>query len=211
MTVFKHYDVQRNPTNILISADYILEHESSKDESFQLGTPKWWDDYVADKIDFKNFDVYFLCFYEVPNGCYNAVTNHKGVWGLANLPKGIYNAHYQMTKGRMYFGVLKVFDAQSFCDICVGTALVLSKETTLDVDGIFRILSNAAFDPKEVSESQLRVLEAIYSMYPEATLLKYTYWHENSLRIWGKNLKKWFARSDCASHEGAADVSCRQF
>lgn len=166
---------------------------------------------MAGKIDFSNYDVYFLCFFEVPNGSYNTVTNYKGIWGLANLPKGIYNAYYQTSKGRMYFVILKVSDAQSFCDICVGTALVLPKGTTLDADGIFRILSNAAFNPNEVAESQLRALETVYSMYPEATVLKYTYWHEISLRVWGKELKGWFTQSDYASHEGASEVSCRRY
>ncbi len=207
---FQNYTLQRGPRHLKIIADALVNFQHDDNETVEQGTPKWWDDYIADKIDFRNFDMYILCSCTVFYGRYNSVTDHKKVWGLTGLKKGDYDNQYQNARGRVYLGIVKADGKMSFLSSKSSMIFLLPKNVLLDVDKIFKILCEDRFDFLEINSAATQTLERMSRLYRESILLKYTYINEVSLMVFAEDLDGWFSEEILAAHNGANETVCRR-
>lgn len=207
---FQQYFLQRKPQCLKIIADAVVDFQHDDNEIVEEGTPKWWDDYVADKIDFRSFNMYFLRSCTVFHGSYNAVTDHKKVWGLTCTEKGEYDNHYQNDRGRVYLGVVKGDGKVSFLSDRSSMIFMLPKNVPPHADRIFEILREDRFDFLEMTPAACRTLGRIREQYRESIIFKYTHTNEISLTVFGDDLDGWFDEELLAAHSGAGETVCRR-
>lgn len=189
---FCNYIIEKQPQSIKITADFVADFQHSDNETLMIGTPKWWDDYVANNIDFSNFDLYFLCSRTVYHGQYNSVTDFKKVWGLNKLEKGFYENQYFNNKGKVYFGIIKGDGENSFRSIKSSMVLFIPKGLSINADEIYKIISSEEFDFLEMEEASYKALKEISQLCKGSILLKYTCINEVSLLVFGNTLANWF-------------------
>ncbi len=206
---FYNYAIEKQSQSIKITADFMVDFQHSDNETIMIGTPKWWDDHVANNIDFSNFDLYFLCSRTVCYGQYNSVTDFKNVWGLNQLEKGFYENQYFNRKGKVYFGIIKGNGEDSFHSIRSSTVLFIPKGLSINADEIYRIISEDEFDFLEMEETSYKTLKEISQLCKGSILLKYTCINEVSLVFFGNTLASCFNEGELGAFNGAMEVVSR--
>lgn len=202
---YENYSLQRQVLSLKISAEFMAKFKLDDNEPISLGTPKWWDDYVVNQLDFNEFDLYFFCSCTVSHGLYNRITDYRKVWGLRGVNKGIYDNHYQNSIGRVYLGICKGSGESSFRSLLSSTVLLLPKHTVFDAEQAYQILCKEQYNFLEANMENYQTLMKINLLYPNSILLKYTCTNEVSLLIFGSNLKDWFGKEILVSHERASE------
>lgn len=208
---YENYNIQRSESFLKISVDKLIEFEHNDNEQILQGTPKWWDEYIIEKIDFHKYDIYFLCFCTVFRGCYNAVTDYKKIWGLKNLEKGFYDNQYLNKNGRVYFGVIKGNGEKSFRSTMASTILFLPRKEKFEEERVFEILARNKFDFFTNEELNAQTLKEIRQLFEGSILLKYNCINEVSLTIWGADTEGWFGKECLYLLGGKCDTIYRNY
>lgn len=76
-----------------------------KDESVPAGTPKCFDEAILNTLPLSKLKKYYLCHEKLPESSCNTVTEHKKIWGLQGLTKGLCEAAYTVSEKRIYLGI----------------------------------------------------------------------------------------------------------
>ena len=207
MWYFTYYETQRSASFLKISADAVLEFDRSDFEDVQIGTPKWWDEYVASRIDFEKYDLYLLYSTIVSGGNYNAITDYKAVWELCNIEKGFYDNHYQIGDDRVYIGIQKTSGQSAFLGAHASFVIVQPKAMPFDAKRVYSLLSENAYRFDLADDACYQTLLSVYQLCDDSFLLKYTTFGEHSLMLFGKHVENWFDSDSIQEHKGAQDVA----
>lgn len=120
-----------------------------KDESVPAGTPKCFDEAILKAAPLSKLKKYYLCHEKLPESSCNTVTEHKKIWGLQGLTKGLCDAAYTVSGKRIYLGIKEetgegavgnieiyapenAFDPAAFCSLLKETGCDISQNEYIE-------------------------------------------------------------------------------
>ena len=145
MYSFSNYNVKRGDNFFILSCSTILQYENEHDESYQGGwfgaiTPSCWDDAIIKKMGRDQYYVYHLYGIQLNHGCYNKLSDFKGIHKLSNRPVGVYEDSYITSNGKVYAGMSCAFGIDGFFSD-VSPFLIIGTELNINqIKKIFSIL-----------------------------------------------------------------------
>lgn len=199
MERFNHYTIERRCDYLKLNTEMLLDFANEVNENFLLGTPKCWDDTLLERITIDNYDIYFLCAHIVPYSKVSRITDYRKIWGLCNLPQGIYENAYDNEYGRVYFGIVKTDGTKGFRIGISPFILLVPKGQNFSSERLFCCFLNEKYDFDE--DISLNVISKIKQIIPDGILLHYCVLPQISLSIYGNDVHMLFDEQDCLQWE----------
>ena len=191
MVEFDHYAVVKVKNYIAFSASAaaVVELVGTVEIVEDRCMPQKWSDALRARIDFAKYDQYSVCICEKTHGNYNRLTDYKGVWGLAELPRGIAEHAYMVERGKVYWGILQTPDAwqwQIISDVCI----LLPRGCSFPEDGAKQLWEEAriGFDVRPDKDFFRKLLKIM----PEAVLMHFTTGLDYKLELFGLQVEDLF-------------------
>lgn len=194
MITFYNYAIIKKINYVKLTADFCVEFEDINHEDYFLGTPECWDRSFLEKVDIEKFNLYFICSNTVAMNSYNKVTDWKKVWGLNDIPIGIYDNAYINESGKVYFGIVEDKASNHFGDPTSSTLLLLPQNVSILPDMIFEFFKENHFDFNNEKDNCL--LFQLQSLIPSSILLRYFVGENASVSIYGNNVESIFSEEN---------------
>lgn len=197
MRMHCEYRLHSDHKSIILDGDCEIEFEYSDNEIIRLGTPKCWDDALLSRLDFEELSIYHICGTLMEHGRYNAVTDHRKIWGLNHLEKGLYDNSYMVKNGKVYFGITQGKGKDCFLSDTSSTMLLVPDRCELDPNEVFLL-----FKDKEVEFRKSDVVESLKTLIdivPDLIALHYSAFNGAKLYILNQSIEGLLKESDLMS------------
>lgn len=209
MEVFSNFKITYSSGCVVLEADYTINEISADDTDFVIGTPKCWDDTLSKRIPWKKYTNYHLFSYTLNKSLVNRISDHKSVWGLANLSRGVYSTYSDTNETRTYIGIDVSFEKDVFNHKKSSVVILVPQEVTITAEEIVSMfckpLSNFF-----VSPSVSFMLE-IQRSIPGSIMLFYHFHRNAQLAVVGNDVEKIFSKDDCAAWECSNTSPCHHW
>lgn len=194
MIQFNNYQVEKASNYIKLSAEVLLIFDKNGDEDFKFELPECWNLDFLERINIKQFDLYYIYTKTIPYGQYNRITDYKKIWGLNHLEKGEYDNSYNNERGRVYFGIKKDNGPKTLVQNTSSIVLLIPIGKLIDYDKLFNCFKNSQFDFETNDNGD--VLSNIQQLFLESFLLRYCLSGIVSMSIYGQNAESLFDSED---------------
>lgn len=110
-----HYENQvicRGKGWVKLSAEPIVQFDSSADEVISLSVPHSWEATFREELLVgSNYKCFQLIGTLQPQMLTSRLSDYKKIWGLFHLSKGVLDGYYDVNQGRVYWGILELKDS----------------------------------------------------------------------------------------------------
>jgi len=161
---------------VKVISEMWLSYENTDIDAMTVGTPAYWDETLLSILG-SSYAIYELYFKKIPLNKCNSVTDHKMVWGLLGLQKGLFSSQLDVGDFRLYFGLTSITPKQFLSsDACAFLALPVEEKTT--VKEVWAALVEALRDNNGMITQSISIavkersgaIGIYYSCFPDAEL-----------------------------------------
>jgi len=145
------------------------------------------------KIDFEKQDQYCVYIHELQHGFYNRLTDHKGIWLLTGMQKGIAEHSYLVERGKVYMGIAKI-EQFILGDPLDNVYIFLPRGAELPVDAIKALWEKYQIG-FELSPNK-NFFKMLRNIMPKSYLIYYTEGCIHKLELYGHQVEKMFDLTD---------------
>lgn len=146
-------------------------------------------DYALSKLKLSEYEKVIVITCLVPNGCDNAITNKKGVWGLTNQHKGIFEDSYLSEKGKVYFGVTSNIQKELINGFVKTIEIYIPQNNVFPCGKVFDMFSAAKCDLISLSDQDYVLLVQVQKNISNSIIVEYT---GSSVRVYGDKIERLF-------------------
>lgn len=187
--IYDSFWMKKNEKYMKLSARMILQFEDES-EVYISGAPSCWDDELNKRIDFSQYDVYYICGYVVPAMYVNRITDYKNKRCMTDDPNCLISKHYDIEIGRVYFRIVKNNSRNALSNSISSIIAFLPKERNLFVNEIFHEMYNAKFD--FYSQGYKKLFMELMNKHERSIWIRYSHEIYEYLEIWTENTELFF-------------------
>lgn len=195
MIQYCNFEVRQGNNRVELCADYFYVPRPDENGTFVIGTPQCWDDTFLNRFSLDGYECLHVYTHLIESKDANRITDHKGVWGLKHIPRGVYNHCYDFCGKRLYFGIDKSNSRKNFLTQKAATVIIVPESLHIEYGAIFSCFCNAYSNLCE--NVALSSLERICEIWPCVITLHYSTHGRAQLTIMGSNVDSLFSEEDC--------------
>lgn len=197
MIIFDNFIMAKSRNYLELFADVVVCFDKIGEENFELGVPDCWSLEILKKLNINCFDLYFIYGKILPHGKYNKRTDYQKIWGLRHVEKGEFDNWYDISEGRVYFGIKKGSDSETFLNETASVVILIPVGNKPEFNIIFNCFKDTEFDFTKGKGQE--TFGAFEKLFPDAIVLQYCITERASLSIWGNGVESLFDDIDVQS------------
>lgn len=208
MYSFNKYKIEKGKNFYILSCENILQYKSEddefKEEYLAAITPSCWDETLVSKINLNAYHIYHIYGMQMLHGCYNRISDYKGVCKLSNRPVGIYENAYITPDGKVYWGMSSTLGIEGFYSDISSILIICPQMSNEQCNRIFSVFKKNNYNFSIPASCGL--LESISFCCPQSIILSYSSTNESNLIIYPGDTDLDLTESDCMRWEFSVDV-----
>lgn len=209
MYKFINYKMKHHNNFCVLSCMNILEFKNIQEEANYMGwsgtvTPSCWDDIIIDKIGTTQYFVHHLYGIQLNHGCFNKLSDFKGIHKLTNRPSGVYETSYVTPNGKVYVGASCSSGVEGFNSSISSFLIVGPKLNCEQFERIFSSFKERNYD--FCTPPPIDLLELISSWCQQSIVLSYSSIRGSTLTVFPGNSDLFFEEAECNRWEMLVDV-----
>ena len=170
----------------LIDDDIVNEvYIENEKEIVELKMSEALIDYLFKKINLDEYKKFIILTFLVPYCKYNVITDKKGIWGLSNQMKGLYENSYVNNSGKVYFGITNNINQQELDGLVDTLEVYVPSRNYFPYEEIFDLFSETKYD----FNLENQFFEQIQKCIPGSLIIKYT---NASIMLYSNGIEKKF-------------------
>ena len=170
----------------LIDDDIVSEvYIENGQEIVESKMSKLLTDYLFKYINLDEYKRFTILTFLVPYGKYNVISDKKGVWGLSNQIKGLYENSYINNRGKVYFGITNNINKHKLNGLVDTIDIYIPSKNHFYYEEIFNLFARIKYD----FNIENNFLEQIQKSIPGSLIMKYT---NESIILYGEGIEKIF-------------------
>lgn len=199
MIRFNNFSIRKQNAQVVLHADCLYEPTIDEKGSFELGTPICWDETLLSRLCFTGYINYHIFSHTIAREKVNRITDYKKVWGLCNIPEGVYSNYYDNSASRTYFGIDVSHDDIGFRSRSSSVIVLCPNDQMIPYETLFSFFCNSKNNYFE--SPNFTHLKSISDLLPKCIVLHYSFNGYAQLIVLGNSVESLFYNNDCSVWE----------